>query len=538
MSGVKPTADAIAKALRALPEPSRNRLVAIVTHDAKTRRRLDEAARTLADPEWAKGAVRMLDAPARMELRLLCRRPDGVPAPLLDAACTSRLLPEKEEARPSFQLIAGGLVWTEPQSDYRGNEHWRLAVLEPLRDRLRALAEEMRGVPPDPPSDGDELFAAHRPPFRLGVTLAAVASAYPRATRLDDLHRGDERALSEKLAALHGTQDAAREALRELSRLGLLENLDGRLVVRHGYLAQYGPPLAQLLLRHMTGRQHAVTTRMMVAELLAADGWVEASQLGESAAVSQLDVAGAQPRVEDLRIAVDHLRRTPGLLVREVDRREFWRASKALRQAFEGDAPPEDASARTLLVQANLQVIAPPGTPLTVLARLGELCRLDAADQVATFSLARPNVQRAAAAGFTTQQMLAFFERHSRHGVPPTVERALRDWSRTRGEAHVVVGAVLVVDAPEDEVRALLGDEVPIEPVTRGVFRLHPADVSLAVERLRAGGLACAQVGRTEAEPGSWRRTGPPDAAQVSKELLELRTGADELRRRVMSRGW
>lgn len=480
-----------------------------------------ELALHLGDPAFARGAVRTLDAPARALLRLVARLAQPVAARELDLVAEMLAPGSGAAGTASEQLCAAGLAALDDQRPPQ------LRTLAPLRARLATLAQESWPVLEAVPSEGDETFSEHLATFRLGLVLAVTEHARPRATRMGDLHRGDEATLTLALGQAFGA-GAAVETVRMLVRLRALTARAGRFSVRWDALEGWDDPAARLVVELFTPWRHDPGLLVLLDRLLADDRWHPVPLLAETLASAVFRRAFSAGAKADLARHLAMMESFPGFHRRELRGVAFIRLTAAARRAF-GAAAPHPAPPRTpLLVQPNLQLVAQLGTDLATLARLGRLARLVSAGNAAVFALDEAAVRRTASEGFSGGEMLRFLEGQASHGVPATVARALADWARARGTARLLTGTVLVGDVPQDELERL-APGTRLRPLAPGVWLVPTDQARLLATALRKAGVCCEAT--DDADPEAWADEPDPWRVRAERIASEARRETERLGR-------
>lgn len=465
------------------------------------------AARIVAEPTWVRGAVRSLDAHARAGLRLLARAPSGLRQAELEAL-VALLVPDAKSLPPACaQLLDSGLVLRDDAAlvHYGMPTPW-LSLLAPLAPACLTLTDTAR--PPALP-DAAEALADADALFRLGVTLAVVEHERPRSTRVSDMHRADERKLSQLLAPLHGGEDRALTALRRLSRNAFLHGRSERLAPDYERLARLEDPVGEITLQALATRAHDLGTLAVVGLLLEEERPRTLAEIIET-------LCALSPR-SDARLALEvpgrleTLAAVPGITVGGDGASRTLRATAVLRRVLRGDPPPPFEEPR-LLVQANLQIVAPLGTRLETLLFLGRIARLVSADRVAVFALEADAVRRAVQDGLPVTELLGTLERRASHGVPATVARALSDWGRTRGTVRVEVGTFLFSELSPPALQEAVGRERTVTAIAPGVYRISgdAQDGRLVAANLhRAGFSVTGNVEQAPTPTGAGRQAPP-----------------------------
>lgn len=444
-------------------------------------------ASRFADDAWLAGAVRTLEPAGRCGLRLLCV------GPLSEAELNTLALRISGDhtSTATDQLVGTGLVCRTKD---------RLGVLGSLQSRLHALAAEVDALEPAAPSALNETFIEQRFSFALGAALCAVKSMSPRATRLGQLHKTDARPLCDSLAPVAGGATQAQAFVEELIRAGLLRVDDLRVLVADDVL----PNAAARLFLH---RLEVVTRDPRIAaglNVLLENTWVRARDVDEAIVAESIRCGLGN---EDLfEVSLGRLRRLAtngGVLSVEVDGVEWWRLSAAARRALDGGMWEAPDVSPSLLVLPHLQIVASLNTPVDVFVRLGAFCRFDDADHVARLSIESDNAKAAARHSIRASDALDFLEQNAVHGIPHTVARALSDWMKVDAEAQLLVGAVLLTDAPQEDVKRLAG-AVDCTLIAPGVWLLPASDASSMVESLRAAGWGVTTRSANTAPSSEW----------------------------------
>lgn len=473
-------------------------------------------AETLGDATWLQDRISALAPPARLGLRLLTRARNGLAGPDLDASV--RLAFDDATVTAADELVSQGLAFARTERpDWGRRPEWRLHLLGSLRRRVSHLAVAEPDERHPTPSAAEELYAEASPVFALGATLAVAASLRPRAARHRSLHKSDEKLVLPLLAPVHGDDASALEAFETALQHGLLQVVDGRFDVDRTTLASWVDPGRELLLRAIDRRAHDVAFAAGLGLLLESD-WVARATLVETMCAAcirrpSLSFSQALPVSQGLA----RLRKLPGLLTNPSG---AFRLAAAARRALDGGSWGEAPPVRELVVQPNLDVVAPLGTPVPVLVRLASFARVKAVDRVVLFAIDEATVRRAAAEGADAASLLSVLEENGRHGVASTVLRALTDWTRTRDRARVLVGTVVLTELPLEEVRRHAGAGTAVEQISPGVFLLPIEAATGVAAALRRAGAACELKSALVEEDHYRDVTRAPDASSIREHLV------------------
>ncbi len=123
-----------------------------------------------------------------------------------------------------------------------------------------------------------------------------------------------------------------------------------------------------------------------------------------------------------------------------------------------GEAPPvPPASAQTLLVQPNLEILAyRQGLTPELILRLTRFATWKSLGPACTLQLQPESVYRALEAGETFESLLQILERHGQKAIPSAVVDALRTWANKRERLSVYpAGALLEFGSAADLTEAL-----------------------------------------------------------------------------------
>jgi hypothetical protein len=508
-----------------------SRLLKMVVPEASlSGENLEVLARRIIEPSWSRLAIRDLDDASLFALRVLAQLPHGAFGSELDTIARMAVKQEAGAKPPSIQLREAGIALVSLDSSFRRASDARLKVIGVLRERwLTLVPAPTSRFDLSEVSAAEERYRNERGEFELGIVLAAVEQLRPRATRVGDMHRGDEKAIVEKLAGLFGGEEPARTQIRDVLRSELVAEQGGRLLIDRTALAEWSDPLGMILLQKLADRRHSAVWRAVMGLMLSSSGWVSSRQLIEMAALAAFEHVYAFNPAQNVAAELADFARLPGLLTQEQDGLKWYRFSDAALRALEGELVPRSFGTG-LLIQPNLQIVAQPGVPLAVLCALGAFCRIVSADQVAVFAFDEPTARRAATEGWTASQILTLLEQHSSHGVPSTVARALTDWVKTRASAIVAVGAIVLVDLPLVEMKRIAGEDIEVNELKAGVFRVDAGDGPDLVNALRKAQVGCRLfgAGMTEEDDVAERR-GRGGATKVMRELASQ--AVDEVQR-------
>lgn len=478
-----------------------------------------ELARVLADPTFARGAVRTLDAPARTLLRVLPHLLQPAPVTTLDGIAE---VLTHTHVPACAQLCAAGIAAADDQRPPH------LRTLGPLRSRLAALAHESLPTLDEPPSLTDETYLDHLASFRVGLALAAVEHARPRSTRTGELHKGDETALADLLSPSFDDDLKPAELLRLMVRQRTLEPVDGRFRVRWEALETWDDPAARMVVEAFMPWRHDPGPLLVLARLLTEDRWHALPTLAELLAIAVLRRAFAAGARADLARYLAMLEQLPGVHRRERDGVRLLRLSTAARRAFGMETEPRAPTNQPLLVQPNLQIVAQLGTSAPVIAQLGRFAKLLNTGHAAVFALDESLVRRAAAEGAGGLEALTFLEKHSARGVPSNVARALTDWGRSRGAAKLVTGTVLLAPIEPAELDAI-APNTDARRLAPNVYLVPTEAARMLANALRKAGFACEESGdaRSESwaeEPAPWRSRAEQIANDARKQYTFQRS--------------
>jgi hypothetical protein len=445
----------------------------------------DAAARRMADPAWARAAVRGLSARARSALRILIRVNRDVSPADLDALARAVPLEEPTRRAPSEELLANGLAVVSVERQSQRMEDRRLSAVNPLRERLAILLQEDAPGAPPLPSTEEDAFKLRRFELQMAVLYALVEQTRPRVTRFLELHRVDERAIVDQLTTLFGSADEVSRRLEQVIRSDAFTSEEDRLRLDLAQLRDGRSQLSLFLHQRMAERRHSTIFRVLFGLLVSNPGWVRETALLEAGGVAALSSPPFRDSLRRIREELTHLTRLPGVEIQRTEAHAWWRLTSSARDAVES-AGAGTGGPRNLLVQPNLQIVVSPGTGFVVVAQLGRLARLVSADQVAVFTIDEALVRRSAAEGTTASDFLALLEKEASLGVPQTVARALADWARPRGTARVTSGIVVQTDVPPEEVRRILGSRFSVTRLSDGWLQVSGSTalpISLALRK-------------------------------------------------------
>lgn len=151
------------------------------------------------------------------------------------------------------------------------------------------------------------------------------------------------------------------------------------------------------------------------------------------------------------------------------------------------------APVESLLVQADMTVIAPGRLARHVADALAEVADVESAGGGTVYRLSEASVRRALDAGVTRAEIAALFDRYSREPVPQSVSYLIDDVARRHGVLRAGrADAFLHSDDPALLAQALAAAAaagVPLRALAPTVA-VSPVDVTTLVEALRGAGLA------------------------------------------------
>jgi hypothetical protein len=136
----------------------------------------------------------------------------------------------------------------------------------------------------------------------------------------------------------------------------------------------------------------------------------------------------------------------------ESDGTPFWRIrpEHARAGATVPASPPVKAH-----VQPDFEILAPRDMALADVALLARVAELRRADVVATFVLTAASARYAVRRGMSAPEICQALQAIAAHGVPPTLERAVKDWTGDMGRCTVRTVVLASFDEPAIADRAL-----------------------------------------------------------------------------------
>jgi len=414
----------------------------------------------LGDRAQARRLIDRLGAEAAVVLAILAEAPEGIRMETL--AFEVITLIGAGATQGIDRVHQAGLVFEVRPYDYRNNQQAVLYLLPAslqswLRPVLGGLLAASRPTPPVEPSP----HSARDANWPEAMTLAAVASLRPRLTS-GRLFKKDGERLAGLLAPANLPQppEAIIDRLRQLHLLACDDSEPTRLEPDWTALAAWAERAAAELVRERLGFLHVGVPAW--SSLVEAGGdWVEEIHLARGFRIARRIVPPPGRTTGSLTEKTWALERERTLATwPEVERLErdgtvFWRVRPALLASGGGGA----ARAH---VQPDFEIVAPPEMALRdhgMQARVAELRRPDV---VATFALTAASARRAAAGGLGGARIADGLRAIAAHGLPPSVERAIRDWTGDIGRCALRVAVLISFDESSlaDRAATLLGPAV------------------------------------------------------------------------------
>ena len=445
----------------------------------------------LADRAQARRLVDQLGVEAAVILAILTEAPDGIPLETLVFEGVTILGDGIKQGIDRIQK-AGLLFQIRPYNSYgyRNNRVETLHVLPAplvswLRPVLGGLLLASRPTPaadPPPPSDRDGSWPE-------AMVLAAVASLQPRLTSGRLFKRDGERLAT--LLAPANLIEPAETIVDRLRREHLIGGADGdppRLQPDWTALAAWAERAPTERARQRLRFRHSGSAAW--SALVEAGGdWVEEIHLARRfrtanrVVVPPAQLAGALTEKTWVLERGRSLAIWPEVESLEHDGTVFWRVRPAHAAAGDG----RGARAH---VQPDFEIVAPPEMTLSDLLFLARVSELRRPDVVATFALTAASVRRAASEGLDGGRIADGLAAIAAHGLPPAVDRAIRDWTGDIGRCAMRVAVLITFDEPgiADRAAALLGPEV--ERVAPSVLAAPERQALDIEQRLVAAGMA------------------------------------------------
>lgn len=279
---------------------------------------------------------------------------------------------------------------------------------------------------------------------------------------------------------------------------GLVERENGRLRVTPRVPAWLVSPEGEVRLgmleswrRRILSRHRDLEIALGVLAEAPGDAWLDLTALGrEIELFTDPGFRGpVYPRLH--RFLLSFLFQAGFLEMGEGPAGRAGRLTPAGRSACRGVTPDPEPVEGSFLLQPNFEVLAPPYLERPLLWTLGLAADLAQLDQVSVYRLDQASIYRALSGGLSDRDLLRFFQRHSRTGVPGNVEQALRDWTAAFGRLRFEQVSLLRCDSTE------LADWILASPRTAPLIQgrfsprdllAHPADVPALLEALRQDG--------------------------------------------------
>jgi hypothetical protein len=155
-------------------------------------------------------------------------------------------------------------------------------------------------------------------------------------------------------------------------------------------------------------------------------------------------------------------------------------------------AAPRHQRPKGIHVGHDLAVLVPRGIPASIHARLGDVARLESADQVAKYRLDRLAVLEALDRGATAAELELFLAEHATPVLPDTVRDDLRRWAERFGEVTSRAGICVSCSVPRrhEEFEAVVTRSgLSVALVAPGVAVVAPEDHAALCQLLTAAGL-------------------------------------------------
>lgn len=129
------------------------------------------------------------------------------------------------------------------------------------------------------------------------------------------------------------------------------------------------------------------------------------------------------------------------------------------------DAPMHPYSEEAI-IQPTMEILVPGDFDTVDLLNIGEIADLMQADVVSIYRITRDSVFRALQEGWSTEKIMNFLERISRHALPDNVRMNIMGWAKAHSEAHIIRGTFLVLSGEKTVVPKGLEEVLP------GIFRV------------------------------------------------------------------
>ena len=115
---------------------------------------------------------------------------------------------------------------------------------------------------------------------------------------------------------------------------------------------------------------------------------------------------------------------------------------------FRGNQHPLDENvSTTFMTQPNFEIILGPEIDMQVRFTLEILAERRNRDMVLTYEVTRDGIARARERGMSTEEIITFFEKHTRNTIPQNVQFSIESWAKSYGQhlfrrhrAHAVQG--------------------------------------------------------------------------------------------------
>ena len=194
---------------------------------------------------------------------------------------------------------------------------------------------------------------------------------------------------------------------------------------------------------------------------------------------------------------------------------------------------PQHQRPKGMHVGHDLAVLVPRGIPASVHARLGDVARLESADQVARYRLDRQAVLEALDRGVSAGELEIFLAMNATPVLPDTVRDDLRRWAERFGEVTSRSGICVACSAPrrhEEFDAVVLRSGLSATIVAPGVAVVAPEDHAALCALLTAAGLTPRR--RIQPLPRGASSAVPPrdgSSSSAARITVDPATVADEI---------
>ncbi len=207
------------------------------------------------------------------------------------------------------------------------------------------------------------------------------------------------------------------------------------------------------------------------------------------------------------------------------------RATDALRALLDGRTLKARSAAKRPhpVVLPSFEVLVPAETDGLDWATISQLAEIREADRVSRFFLSQARLYQALDAGpLKLDEILAFLESRTEHGLPRNVEQSIRSWAKGYGEIEFVEGLVARCRSEKAKASLLSVPGAVVEELSDGVYLLKPGCLDAVLKKAEADGhTPSRRVRRASAAPpkpdaGEAEPHRSPDPAAIQAALTKV----------------